>query len=79
LQIAAEVIAPKGIVILHDAQRAHYHSSLDLFPHVQFLETGVLPGTRTFSNIALASLGGGDLIAELAQKYGNPGQSGNSI
>lgn len=55
LLVAAEVLAPRGIVILHDAHRTHYHSSLSVYSHVQFLETGVLPGTRTRSAIALCS------------------------
>ena len=69
LEVAAEVISPSGIVILHDAQRAHYHPSLELYPHVKFLETGILPGTNQTSTIALASFGAGELISELAEKY----------
>ena len=55
LEVAAELLAPQGIVILHDANRAHYHSSLALYPHVQFLETGLLPGMSQRSDIALCS------------------------
>ena len=69
LQVAAEVLAAEGIVILHDAHRVHYHSSLDLYPHVQFLKTGGLPGTTLKSEITLASLTESQLITELTQKY----------
>jgi len=69
LQVAAETVAPHGIVILHDAQRANYHSSLALFPYVQFLETGTLPGTKQQSTVALASLENESLISELAEIY----------
>ena len=79
LQVAAEVVSPSGIVILHDAQKGHYHPSLELYPHVKFLETGILPGTNQTSTIALASFGAEKLISELAEKYrdlaSNGGQS----
>lgn len=70
LQVAAEVVAPQGVVISHDAGRTHYHSSLDLYTHVQFIKTGRLPGTSQGSSVALASFDGGSLIAALAEKYG---------
>jgi hypothetical protein len=76
LLVAREVLAPNGIVILHDAQRTHYHPSLSLYPHVHFLETGVFPGTRTKSTIALCSLGDGSFIYQLAEKYRALGHAG---
>ena len=69
LLVAAEVLAPRRVVILHDAQRTHYHSSLASYPHVEFLETGVLPGSREKSAIALCSLDDGSFIHQLAGKY----------
>ena len=56
LLAAPDFLAPEGVVILHDAHKAHYHSSLSAYPYVQFLETGKLPGTSVQSMIALCSL-----------------------
>jgi len=69
LLVAKEVLAHEGVVILHDAQRSHYHPSLSYYPHVQFLETGVLPGSNAKSTIALCSLDNESFIYELANKY----------
>lgn len=67
LLVGAEVLAPKGILILHDAQRTHYHSSLSIYSHVQFLETGVFPGTRAKSTIALCSMDDDSFIRQIAR------------
>lgn len=75
LQVAGEVLAPHGIVILHDADRTHYHSSLALYPTVQFLQTGALPGMRQRSEVALASLDESPLIAELTERYTGLGKN----
>ena len=40
LQAAQEVLAPGGVVILHDAQKKHYHSGLNDFHYGQFFITG---------------------------------------
>jgi len=71
LEVAAQVIAPDGIVILHDAQKTHYHPSLELYQQVKFLETGRLPGLRQNSTIAMASLKEVGLITELVERYGS--------
>jgi len=55
LLVAPKVLAPNGVVMLHDAQRTHYHASLSVYPHVRMLETGGLPGTRQKSTVALCS------------------------
>ena len=60
LLAAKEVLAPGGILILHDAQRSHYHSSLSHYSQVRFLETGPLPGSKQQCSIALCSLDDGD-------------------
>jgi hypothetical protein len=65
LLVAREVLASNGVVILHDAQRAHYHSSLSSYPHVRFLETGFLPGSTQKSTLALCSLVDDPLIPEM--------------
>ena len=70
LLVAKEVLAPGGIVLLHDAQRAHYHSSLDVFPHVRFLATGNLPGTKQESTVALCTLSDNLPYLHLPGKYG---------
>jgi hypothetical protein len=56
LLVAPEVLAPGGVVLLHDAERTHYHPSLDIYPHVRMLKTGRLPGTKQKSTIALCTL-----------------------
>lgn len=70
LEVAAQVISPDGIVILHDAQKSHYHPPLNLYQQVEFIETGRLPGLKQNSTIALASLKWNGLITELVEKYG---------
>jgi hypothetical protein len=71
LQVAAEAVSPKGIVILHDAGRAHYHSALDLYPKVQFLETGMVPGISQTSELAIAGTESSVLFTEISEKYCN--------
>lgn len=70
LLVSSKVLAPNGIVILHDAQRTHYHSSLSIYPNVQFLETGKLPGMRFTSTIALCGFGDDSLVRRITGKYG---------
>jgi len=40
LRIAKEVLSPQGVVVMHDAQKKHYHSGLELFQYGKFFETG---------------------------------------
>lgn len=69
LRVAAEVVSDNGIVILHDSDRDHYLSALDIYPKVQFLETGMVPGISQTSNVALAGLKSSNLFAEISEKY----------
>ena len=69
LLVSKEVLASKGTVVLHDAHKSHYLSSLAVYPQVEFLETGVLPGFRTKSTIALCSLDEPSLIDEIVGQY----------
>lgn len=46
LLVAPEVLAPGGLVLLHDAQKAHYHSSLENYKFGRFFDTGNLPGSN---------------------------------
>lgn len=41
IQIAKECLLPEGIVIMHDAQKPHYHEGLDAFPYGKFIDSGV--------------------------------------
>ena len=76
LEVAAEVLSPNGIVILHDASRTHYYPPLSLYSHVQFLKTGPLPGSNHRSCIALASLHNNQLILGFTEKYHDASRSG---
>ncbi len=40
VQIARDVLGPEGIVILHDAQKVHYHVGLDNFQYRTFIDSG---------------------------------------
>lgn len=40
IQTAKEVILPEGVVVMHDAQKAHYHVGLDDFQYSKFLLSG---------------------------------------
>ena len=46
LLVAAEVLAPGGVVLLHDAQKIHYHSSLDIYPFTHFSDGAKLLGAK---------------------------------
>ena len=40
LQTAKEALAPEGVVVMHDAQKTHYHFGLDDFLYDKFFTTG---------------------------------------
>ncbi len=40
IQTAKKVLAPEGIVLMHDAQKVHYHFGLDDFPYNKFVSGG---------------------------------------
>lgn len=40
IQIAKEVVATDGVVILHDAQKDHYQVGLEVFKHGEFFKSG---------------------------------------
>jgi len=46
LEVAAEVLAPDGLVLLHDAQKSHYHSSLSRYQFGHFFESGRIFGSK---------------------------------
>lgn len=57
LLVAKEVLAPGGVVFLHDAQKPRYHPSLPEFAHHKFITTGTMPGSSQQSTIALCCMG----------------------
>jgi hypothetical protein len=72
LLAAKDVLAPGGLLILHDAQRVHYHSSLAAYSQVHFLETGPLPGSKQRCSIALCALDDGEdgsIISQLVEEF----------
>jgi len=46
LLVASEVLAPGGLVLLHDAQRPHYHRSFENYKLGRFFDVGNLPGSK---------------------------------
>ncbi len=46
LLAASEVLAPGGLVLLHDAQRDHYHHSLENYKFGRFFDVGNLLGSK---------------------------------
>jgi len=79
LLTALDVLKPGGLVILHDAQKAHYHSSLAGLTHLEFLETGNLPGTSQRSTIAVCALEYSDCLDHIRRKYSSSIMSPNYL
>ena len=69
---AKDALADDGVLILHDAQRTHYHSSLTGFGQVEWLTTGYMPGTKQLIQVALCSLNQNLIISRLAKKFAEP-------
>ena len=46
LRVAAEVLAPGGLVLLHDAQKTHYHSSLEIYESGHFFNSSNVLGSK---------------------------------
>jgi|CXWL01.1.fsa_nt_gi predicted O-methyltransferase YrrM len=40
LEVAAQVLKKNGIVVLHDAERSHYHPTTKAYPYSQFVDSG---------------------------------------
>jgi hypothetical protein len=78
LLAARDVLAPGGVVILHDAQKIHYHPSLSSFPNVRFVRSGPLPGSSQPSTIALCTLEDYPWLGQLLEKYNSFNWVGNS-
>ncbi len=56
LLVAAEVLAPRGLVVLHDAQRAHYHTSLKDYKFGRFFDSGKIPGSKIKPKIWIGTI-----------------------
>ncbi len=56
LLTAPEVLAPGGMVLLHDAQSLHYQNSLEKYKLGRFFDVGTLPGSRVKINTWLGTL-----------------------
>ena len=69
LLAAKQALAPKGVVVLHDAHRVHYHESLDIYNHVYFIETGNITGRPQKSSIAICSMEEIPVVDELVAQY----------
>lgn len=66
VETAKEVLAPKGVVVMHDAQKPHYHMGLDQFRHSIFLEGGKWhPFQNETNKIWIGSNGASSLISQL--------------
>lgn len=61
LHIAAEVLAPGGVVLLHDAQKSHYHSALGVYRFGRFFNTGRMLGAKVRTNTWLGTFDGNRL------------------
>ena len=66
---AKDVLAEGGVLILHDAQRTHYHSSLSEFGQVEWLTTGYMPGTTQLIQVALCSVEQNPIVSRLAEEF----------
>lgn len=64
LLAAKKVLAPGGIIFLHDAQKTRYHTSIDEYPYTKFITTGTMPGSSQQSTIALCCVDSEELIAK---------------
>ena len=50
LQTARTVVAADGVVIMHDAQKAHYHPGMELFPFRTFISSGTWYPLQSLKN-----------------------------
>ena len=57
LHEARTIVAPDGLVLLHDAQRAHYHEALAAYPSGRFISGGRIPGSLIHCQTWVGSVG----------------------
>jgi hypothetical protein len=65
LLLAPDILAPGGIVLLHDAQKDHYHGPLENYQHRRFFDAGRLPG----SNVKTKTWIGSNDPSSIIEKY----------
>ena len=66
IQTAKEVLLPEGIVIMHDAQKVHYHVGLDNFQYRAFLHSGSwYPFQKIANKIWIGSIGNSKIFEAL--------------
>ena len=66
VQTAKEVLASDGVVVMHDAQKPHYHMGLDQFRHSIFLESGKWhPFQNEPNKVWIGCNGASNLISQL--------------
>ncbi len=67
LLAAASSVSPEGLVMLHDAERSHYHSSLTTYPHRYFFSSGKkAPGSLLDAKVWIGSPKNSELIRTLS-------------
>ena len=66
IQTAKEVLLPEGIIILHDAQKTHYHVGLHVFRYKRFIDTGSwYPFQKLPNKVWIGSLGNSKIFEVL--------------
>lgn len=66
IQIAKEVLLPGGIVVMHDAEKEHYHTGLSDFQHSKFLISGAwYPFQRRPNRVWVGSMENSKIIEVL--------------
>jgi len=72
LLASLDILAPQGIVFLHDAHRTQYQSALESYPHVRFL----LTGNSKLPQLVLCGLSSAHLIEKITDHYGEIATTG---
>lgn len=67
LLVARRFVAEDGIVVLHDAQRPHYHEPLTHYAHQAMIPTEHLHGSRQRLQVWLGSPANAELITTLVR------------
>ena len=68
IQTAKKVVSPNGIIVMHDAQKEHYHVGLDDFQYSKFYQSGSwYPFQRISNEIWVGSIGNSKIFEVLQQ------------
>lgn len=71
LLAARPVVNPDGAVMLHDAQRPHYHAAFAEYPHQIMIEGGRLAGSIQQTKTWIGTICNEALISSLRHRWGN--------